>query len=273
MLELEHGFRIVDVHARLEPDGPEASARGHAISPDRLERQMHQAGVVRSIVFPGERPGQGYLRANNAVARMCVDRPFVAFARIDGPRSPGSGPTARVRNVAARRAEWHVTPDDVERFGYDDRFHGFSLDPAADGLPDEPVIDRLEDVGLPLLVRGGVAFSPSELAETLLGRGFPVIVAHFGGHPLHRGLMAKTVDLLDRFDECYLDTSAVRYRKPLERALREHPDRVLFGSGAPAVHPNVAVMEILTLDVPEDAMKKAFSKNGERVVAALEPGT
>ncbi len=44
---------------------------------------------------------------------------------------------------------------------------------------------------------------------------------------------------------------------------------MLFGSGAPNSHPNVAVMEILTLDVPEDAMRKVFSKNPSRVVTAL----
>jgi predicted TIM-barrel fold metal-dependent hydrolase len=58
-------------------------------------------------------------------------------------------------------------------------------------------------------------------------------------------------------------------REPLERAVREHPDRVLFGSGTPQSHPNVAIMEILTLDVPEDAMRKVFSKNPSRVVSKL----
>jgi predicted TIM-barrel fold metal-dependent hydrolase len=51
----------------------------------------------------------------------------------------------------------------------------------------------------------------------------------------------------------------------------EHPDRVLFGSGAPASHPNVGVMEMLTLDVPEDAMKKVFTNNPSRVVPELAP--
>jgi predicted TIM-barrel fold metal-dependent hydrolase len=51
----------------------------------------------------------------------------------------------------------------------------------------------------------------------------------------------------------------------------EHPDRVLFGSGTPACHPGVAIMEILTLDVPKDAMRKVFSNNPGRVVNALAP--
>ena len=49
------------------------------------------------------------------------------------------------------------------------------------------------------------------------------------------------------------------------------PDRVLFGSGSPSSHPNVAVMEILTLDVPEDAMRKVFDKNARRVLGDSLP--
>ncbi len=87
MLELEHGFRVVDVHARLEPD--ERRGTGREISPERLERELHQAGVVRAVVSPGaQRVAGSYLRPNNAVARMSVDRPFLAFARINGPRDP-----------------------------------------------------------------------------------------------------------------------------------------------------------------------------------------
>ncbi len=81
--------------------------------------------------------------------------------------------------------------------------------------------------------------------------------------------MDDAIDLLDCSDDCYLDTSFIGYRDQLERAVMEHPDRVLFGSGAPNAHPNVAVMEILTLDVPEDAMRKVFTRNPSRVIEAL----
>ncbi|USZ68952.1 amidohydrolase family protein [Halorussus salilacus] len=269
MLELEHRFRVVDVHARLNADAGGVQTRGRAISPDRLEREMHQAGVVRSVVFPGPRPEGSYVSANNAVARRSVDRPFLAFARIDGPRDPGETASSRLRNLTARRQEHHTSPEDVEQYAYDDRFHGFKLDPVEDGLPDEETLDQLEDVDLPVLVHGGEGYPPAAVADTLLSRSFPVVLAHFGGHPLNRELMTDAIDLLERHDECYLDTSYVRYRDLLERAVMEHPDRVLFGSGAPSSHPNVAVMEILTLDVPEDAMRKVFDKNPSRVIDGL----
>ncbi|QLG50291.1 amidohydrolase family protein [Natrinema halophilum] len=271
MLELEHGFRVVDVATRLPPTDGSRAPQKRTITADRLEREMHQAGITRSIVFPPSRPGTSYLAPNNGVARRSVDRPFVAFARINGTETPGRKATGRLRNAVSRREDHHTSPGDVEKFAYDDRFHGFVLDPAADDYPDDDVIAALEDVGLPVIVRGSVDAPPQTLAETLLGSSFPVIVGRFGGHPLNRSLMTDMIDLLDEYDDCYLETSFVRYREQLERALLEHPDRVFFGSGAPACHPNVAVMEILTLDVSEDLLRRAFSKNACRVIDPLAP--
>jgi len=89
----------------------------------------------------------------------------------------------------------------------------------------------------------------------------PIVLASFGGYPSTPTLMNETLDLLAEYDRLYVDTSAVRYREVLERGVLEHPDRVLFGSGAPDVHPNVGVMEVLTLDVSEDLMRRVFTKN------------
>ena len=268
MLELEHRYRIVDVHTTLAVE-EDTAARGRTVTPEHLERELRQAGVVRAVVFPGSHPGEGYLQYNNAVARLSVDRPFVAFARITGAREPNDSVGGTVRNLVSRRESYHTSPDEIEQYAYDDRFHGFRLHPGVDGLPDEDVLDALDDVGLPLIVHGGESFPPDVAAETLLGRSFPVVLSHFGGYPLHRDLMGAAIDLLDEYSQCYLDTSLVRYRELLERALLEHPDRVLFGSGTPASHPNVAVMEILTLDVSEDKLRRAFGKNAERVIDAL----
>ena len=268
MLELEHGFRVVDVHVELEPD--DARRPRDVGTPEQVEREMHQAGVVRALVFPGSRE-EGYLKANNAVARVSVGRPFVALARVNGARDPGAGAGSRLKNLAARRQDHHTSPDDVEQFAYDDRFAGFKLHPAVDGLPDEAVLEALADVGLPVLTHGGEQFPPAAIAETLLEYDFPLVVSHFGGYPLRSDLMIDAIERLDSYESLYLDTSFVRLRDPMERALMEHPDRVLFGSGAPASHPNVAIMEILTLDVPEDAMRKVFTNNPERVIEELAP--
>jgi predicted TIM-barrel fold metal-dependent hydrolase len=273
MLELNHEFRAVDVHARLEPDERAVAAQGRDVSPERLEREMHQSGIVRALVSPGPQQGAAdYLRANNAVARLSVDRPFVALARLGGPRDPAGTPAARLRNLAVSPSDHHTAVRDVERYGYDDRFHGFVLAPATDGLPEADVLAELDAVGAPVFVHSSREFPPAAVAETLLRYEFPVVLRSFGGYPLDRDRMHATLDLLDDYDRLFLDTSAVRYRDALERGLLEHPDRVLFGSGVPDVHPDVAVMELLTLDVSEDAMRKAFSRNATRLVPALGTG-
>jgi len=269
MLELEHGFRVVDANAQLEPD-PERRPRERIGDPEQLGREMHQAGIVRAAVSPPAREG-GYLKANNAIARHSVGRPMVPLARINGTRDPGSGPGARLRNLASSREDHHTTPEDVEQYAYDGRFAGFVLHPAEDGLPDEAVLEQLAAVDLSLVVHAGRSFPPAMAAETVLTYDVETVLAGFGGYPLDRKLMAEAIDLLEMFDDCYLDTSFVRFRDVLERATVEHPDRVLFASGAPHTHPNVAVMEILTLNVPEDAMRRIFAKNPGRVIEDLAP--
>lgn len=271
MLELEHGFRVVDVYARLPPNGASTGGRHTTNTSDRLEREMHQAGITRSVVFPPANAETSYVGANNGVARRSVDRPFIPLARINGTQRPKTSPIGRLRNAVSTRQPYHTTPDDIEKYAYDDRFHGFVIDPSVDDYPDEAVLETLDAVGAPVLVSGDGDVRPAHLEATLLERSFPVVVAHFGGHPLERSRMHEMVELLDHYDDCYVETSFVQYREFLERALLEHPDRVLFGSGVPACHPNVAVMEILTLDVSEDKLWRAFSKNACRVFEALSP--
>jgi hypothetical protein len=262
MLELEHGFQALDVHARLPP------SEESPFDPERLERELEQAGITRAVVFPPAGPERGLLGANNAVARGSVDRPFVPFARIGGPQRVPDGIAARLQNALSLGSA-EITADDVEQYAIDDRFHGFVLDPRRDGLPEEDTLAAIDASNLPLVVHAGAGFPLEILERVLLDRSIPIIVAHFGGYPLDRPAMERAIDMLARHDRCYLDSSHTRFREPLERAIREHPDRILFGSGTPAVHPTVAVTELLTLDVPEDGLRKVFTANPARVVGGL----
>lgn len=270
MLELEHRFRVVDLHGHLDHDEVSVSTHGRDIGPDRLERECLQAGVVQTAVSPTRRPEDiGYLRANNAVARLSVDRPFLAFARLNGPLAAADNPVSKLRNIYAPRKNHHTRPGDIEQYAYDERFYGFVLDPAVDGLPDRAVRDELIAVDLPVVVYCRPSFPPAAVTDTLLNDGYPVVLAGFGGYPMDDTRMKNSLALLDQYDHLYLDTWAVRDRETLERGLIEHPDRIVFGSGTPDVHPNVAVMEMLTLDVPEDAMSRVFNKNPTRLIPGL----
>jgi len=123
------------------------------------------------------------------------------------------------------------------------------------------VLTRLEAADLPLIVHAGRQFPPEAVERELLDYDMPIVLASFGGYPLDTDLMNETLDLLAEYDRLYVDTSAVRYPGGARTRRLGAPDRVLFGSGAPDdVHPNVGVMEVLTLDVSEDLMRRVFTK-------------
>ena len=266
MLEREHDLRVFDLDAALAPDAGER----RPTPAERLERECQQAGVVSAVVAPPPGDPTTYLRANNAVARLAVSRPFLAVARLAGPRDPSETAAAAVRNLAASRADHHPGPEAIESIAYDDRFHAVSLAPARDGLPDAATLDALAETGLPALVRAGRGFPPAAAVETFAARGVPTVLLSFGGYPLDRDLTANAVDCLDDHDDLWLGTAHVPYRDLVERAVREHPDRVVFGSGAPDPHPNVGVMALLTLDVPENLLRRVVTDNPGRVFDALD---
>lgn len=272
MLHPEHSFRVVDVHTRLDPDGVAYGLARYG-DPDELEREMLQAGVVKSIVFPATDPetDDAYLAANNAVARLSVDRPFVSFARVTGSQDPDQRVTARLRSLAGGDDRTHTTPTDVQQFHMDDRFVGVVLHPSVDGVPREAVLEALAAAGMPVLVHAGPDFPPAAVEEHLLGRGFDVIIGNLRGHAGEVPLAREAIGLLADHDRCFLETGLIRNRAAIERALLEHPDRVCFGSGAPTVHPNVGLMEVLTVDVSEDIRRRVFSTNATSVVPALGP--
>jgi len=267
MLAPEHDLRVLDLDVTLAPDEGE----GRPTPVERLERECRAAGVVRAAVAPPPGDPATYLRANNAVARLAVSRPFLAVARLAGPRGPGESTTAKVRNLAASRADHHPGPDDVRSVAYDDRFHAVRLTPARDGLPDAPTLDALAETGLPALVRAGPGFPPEAAVEAFVARGVPTVLASMGGYPLDRPAMERAVDLLDDHENLWLGTAHVPYRGVVERAVQEHPDRVAFGSGAPDPHPTVAVTAARTLDVPANLLRRVVTDNPARVVPALDP--
>ena len=259
MLEREHDLRVLDVDGTLSVDDPPDRPA------ERLAREYSQAGVLRAAVAPPPGDPADYLRANNAVARLAVSRPLLAVARLAGPRDPGS----RLGRLTGSRADHHPGPEAVESVAYDDRFGAVRLHPARDGLPDAATLDTLADTRLPALVRAGRGFGPEAAAEAFVDRGVPTVLLSFGGHPLDRERMAAAVALLDDHDDLWLGTGHVPYRDLTERAVREHPDRVVFGSGAPDPHPAVGVTALLTLNVPENLLRRVAT-NAARAVPALD---
>jgi predicted TIM-barrel fold metal-dependent hydrolase len=64
----------------------------------------------------------------------------------------------------------------------------------------------------------------------------------------------------------YLDTVFVFFGYILEKAINAHPDRVIFGSDAPAAHPAVALASINCLAVSNAHKDMVLGGNIGRLV-------
>ena len=101
-----------------------------------------------------------------------------------------------------------------------------------------------------------------------------VIVAHLGIYETH-----KFFDLLDKYDNLYLDTAMVYLPKtfskkwkeniefPTEEELLSHEDRILFGSDFPVISYDYSysIEGLLNLNLPKSFYQKIFYENAKRI--------
>lgn len=208
---------------------------------DEYVALMHETGIVRACLFAPLR-NDGYRRANQALlaqARM-KGSAFRVLARLASPTVPLTEPAAWLLRRKIRRrllpgAAETATPEDL--VGFD----GVKLLPHLDGLPSKAVMAAIDAARLPLLVHGGDYCSPLWIEQHLIRhtRG-PVIIAHLGSFPCNEAYLRDAVAVAARHEHVYLDTSGAWHHEYLRHAIRRVPQRILFGSDAPLMHPAVA---------------------------------
>ena len=218
-------------------------------SGERLIREMDAAGIDHSVVFPldvglllGEPPvsirKQNELLAD--VARRYPSR-ITAFFGVD-PRRPGA-----VEWIEAGIREWGMGGV---------KFHpgsGFHLS------REEffPVLERIADLGVPLVTHTGPAFGPLDGSgcdpmelDKALGRipGLKIVAAHLGGGRVDElcwlGTMKENLyaDISLRQLECRRNPEA--FAETLRKALDfMGPDRILFGTDWPFSRKAMAARE------------------------------
>jgi predicted TIM-barrel fold metal-dependent hydrolase len=70
------------------------------------------------------------------------------------------------------------------------------------------------------------------------------------------------ISILERYHNIYTDTSAVRRFDVLQEALqRAGPDKILFGSDGPWIHPGVELTKIYALHLNKESEEKILYKN------------
>jgi uncharacterized protein len=209
-----------------------------------------RAGISRTVLFPAFH--SDYAVANRQVAEIVASRPdlFYGFAMVNAERDRG-----RVR---------HMIGVAVEKFG----FLGIKVH-RHDGRITREVCEVARTYRLPVLYD---AVGEVSIAE-LLTAEYPdvdFIFAHLGSFSDDWRAQQALIDSLTRHPNIYADTSGVRRFDLLERAVkRAGPEKFLFGSDGPWLHPGVEMAKVIALGLPKSEQAMILGGNLLRLVARV----
>ncbi len=142
------------------------------------------------------------------------------------------------------------------------RLFGVMVDKCQQQSPTDLVLDWMDRRGLLTMWNVTSEAELTWLEENVLSRcGFPVLLSHVGDSPLDRKTCAASVAMMDRHPQLYLVTSAASCESLLSEAVSKHADRVLLGSGFPAMDSMAAREAVSRLECTDEAKALVLSEN------------
>ncbi|WP_423823480.1 amidohydrolase family protein [Salinisphaera sp. SPP-AMP-43] len=230
-------FALTDCHVHIG-----ASDTGEIFYPEltvaEYQSLMAASGIERACIFAPLR-ADGYRQANQALAATAAqsDRTLLAFARLSSRAIPLTEPAPWLARRKIRRRLSRRPPDLADPAELDG-FDGVKLLPHMDGVPNRDTLAAIDERRLPLLVHGGDFCGPAWIEKHLIAhtRG-PVIIAHLGCFPCAEHHLRDAIAVAARHDHVYLDTSGAWHTEYLRYAVAHIPERIVFGSDAPLMHP------------------------------------
>jgi len=138
-----------------------------------------------------------------------------------------------------------------------------------DGLTSgyEPTLRALEAVHMPLAIdmAGSEGFLRFPVTAFERFGGIPFIVENFGGYPLHR-----LVWTMRTFPNVHLSTAGFTLHRGVEFICEElGPERLVFGSGWPAVPPGLGLGPVLLNGLDETARRMVGGENFRRLMEGI----
>lgn len=211
-------------------------------------RRAERAGIGRTVLFAAF--GSDYRRANAAVGRIVAGYPgrFSGYAMVDAARDRG-----RVRGMVAEAVTgWGACGIKVHRH---------------DARITREVCETARLFALPVLydVMGEVP------TVELVAPQYPqvaFIVPHLGSFADDWKAQRALIDVLARHQNVYTDTSGVRRFDLLVEAVRRAgPDKVLYASDGPWLHPGVELAKVAALGLPPGQHELVVAGNWLRLTA------
>lgn len=241
---------IIDFHAHLgRGDVPPAGPLQHDLYPDQVIRQMGEAGVDKTVVFPVTY--RDYRAANREIAGYVAEHPahLIGFGRV---KDTDDGP--------------EIVTEAVETLG----LKGFKIHHGCDAIdPESPglwrVLRRIEELNVPVIFDAFAHNVPKVLpvAERLSS---PVVLGHMGGL-WNVEAIDRCIACAERNENAYLETSSVLLYGKIEEAVRRiGSKRILFGTDGPPIHPAPEVAKIRVLRITDAEKADLLGLNAARLL-------
>jgi uncharacterized protein len=246
------------------------TARSMYMNPSELVTYLDERGVDVAVMFTANSRAIGASYPQEELASFIAERPdrLVGQAGID----PRIGPVASAAEVDRS----------VKELGY----KAVSLGPwthhlCTDDLSYFPIYARCQDLGVPVVIHCSVSFDRNALLDRehprrldAIAATFPnlKIVATHGGWPWVNELVAVAW----RHPTVYIEISAIRpkhlatpgsgYETLLQFGNTLLKDRVLWGSGWPAVDVATSLEEVRALPLKDEVLDMWTGLNAQRLL-------
>ncbi len=233
---------IIDAHCHAGKGDGLTGPWDTAAPLDRYIRRAAAAGIDRTVLFAAFH--SDYRRANREVARIVRRRPrrFIGFAFVHPERDRG--------RVAA------MVREAVERLG----LRGLKVH-RHDARISREVCEAARAFRLPVLYDVMGEVSQVELLATEYPQ-VDFVIPHLGSFADEWRAQLAFLDPLARHPNVYTDTSGVRRFDLLVAAVkRAGPEKILFGSDGPWLHPGVELAKVKALELPPAAEAKVLGGN------------
>lgn len=239
---------IVDCHCHAGKGDGLTGPWDTDASLDRYIERADRARIGRTVLFPAFH--SDYAVANREVAKIVAMSPerFWGFAFIHAERDRG-----RVREMV-RTA--------VEQYG----FVGIKVH-RHDARLSAEICQVARSFRLPVLYDPTGEVSIAEL----LAHEYPdvnFIFPHLGSFADDWAAQQALIDPLSRYPNIYADTSAIRRFDLLEQAVRRAgPQKILFGSDGPWLHPGVELAKVMALGIRGQDLELVVGGNLLRLIS------